>query len=84
MKWYNYYVHTLPQKINALVHSNLTDIDDINNTPYASYNKELDEISNSRFKYFNTVKKVNEEGKAKLRNFYNKWQEINENGDNEW
>ena len=84
IQWYNYYVHTLPSKINALVHSNLTDIEDINNTPYASYNKELDEISNSRFKYFNTVKKVNEEGKAKLRNFYNKWQEINENGDNEW
>ena len=84
VKWYSYYVHTLPQKINALVHSNLTDIDDINNTPYSSYNKEVKEISNSRFKYFNIVKKVNEEGKAKLRNFYDKWQEINENGDNEW
>lgn len=84
IQWYNYYVHTLPSKINALVHSNLTDIEDINNTPYASYKKELAEINNSRFKYFNTVKKVNEEGNAKLNKFYNQWQEINENGYNEW
>ena len=84
IQWYNYYVHTLPSKINALVHSNLTDIEDINNTPYASYKKELAEINNSRFKYFNTVKKVNEEGTTKLNKFYNQWQEINENGYNEW
>jgi hypothetical protein len=84
IQWYNYYVHTLPSKINALVHSNLTDIEDINNTPYALYKKELAAINDSRFKYFNTVKKVNEEGNTKLNKFYNQWQEINENGYNEW